>query len=360
MRTMLKGRDEFAEMARHVGPDIASLARLGAQGWTPRLDAIAASGVPTMLEDNGTYPNPFGAYINEDGQVTVDDFTSPISNIPEIIREFTRDNEGYWIEQVFNAPGWTIMGGAIRYGMNRVGLHFLSEGTKPKPRSPGSEAPILAGPRERAELAYVENLSGRIEVPDEYRTDNDVMETQRIFRQTSNTFAEIMQGIGEDALEALVDAEDRILWGGDGTFTEWDESPVVMSTTAMPFPGREFTRVRTTFLKEKGGVQPDTLIWHPDDSELFYNIYGDRAAAILSLHGFTRVLTTLRREAGKRLYLKSGQIGTLAWAKPFGDPEFVRAGERLTDVYVLDGRFAFVANGADAVLEVRNAVDPTP
>ncbi len=358
MRTMTRDRDPFAEMARHVGPDIARLARLGAQGWTPKLDAIAASGVPTMLEDNGTYPNPFGAYVNDDGQVVVDDFTNPISNIPEIIREFARDNEGYWIEQVFNAPGWTITGGAIKFAMNRVGLHFLSEGTKPKPRSPGAEAPILAGPRERAELAYVENLSGRIEIPDEMRTDNDVMEVQRIFRQTSNTFAEIMQGIGEDALSALVEAEDRILWGGNNTFTEWDESPVVMSQTAMPFPGREFTRVRTTFLKEKGGVQPDTLVWHPDDSELFYNIYGDRAGAILALHGFTNVLTSLRREAGKRLYLRSGQVGTLAFAKPFGDPELDRQGIRLTDVFVLDARFAFVANGADAVLEVRDDVEP--
>lgn len=357
MRTMLKGRDEFAEMARHVGPDIASLARLGAQGWTPRMAAIAASGVPTMLEDNGTYPNPFGAYISEDGQVVVDDFTSPISNIPEILREFTIDNEGYFIERIFNAPGWTVQGGAIRYAMNRPGLHFLTDGTKMKPRAPGAEAPILAGPRQRDLLAYIENLSGRIEIPDEYRTDNVVTEVQAIFRQTANSFADQLQDIGEATLDALVESEDRILWGGDGTFTEWDESPVVMSTTAMPFPGRELARVKRTFKAEKGGVQPDTAVWSLEDAELFDNIYGDRGDAVLRRYGITNLFTSIRRTAGQRLYLRSGQVGTLAWAKPFGDPEYERAGIRKTDVYIFDARYAFVANGADAVLEVRDEVE---
>jgi hypothetical protein len=309
--TTHKTGDDFAEMARLAGPDIARLARLGAQGWEPMLERLAASGIPTAsVQEAGTaFPNPFGVYQDADGNVVVDDYTNPISNIPEIVREFTRNNEGYWIEDVFNAPGWTVQGGAVRFAMNRIGQHFLQDGKRPGPRAPGAEAPILAGEHVRPELAFPENLSGRIEVTDEQRQDN----------------------------------------------AEWDESPVVNSTTAMPFPGREFTRVRTTFVKERGGVQPDTLVWNPDDAELFYNIYGDRAQAILSLHGFTRVVTSVRRPAGRRLYLRSGQVGTLAWAKPLGDPEYVREGKRLTDVYVLDGRFVFVANGADALLEVRDA-----
>jgi hypothetical protein len=322
------------------------------------MDALQATGEPVALEQaTHTFPNPFGAYISDEGQVVVDDYTNPISNIPEIVREFARDNEGYWIEDVFNAPGWTVQGGAVKWAMNRPGQHFLADGKRPAPRAPGSEAPILAGERIRPDLAYPENLSGRIEVTDEARQDNDVMDVQRTFRQTANTFADIMQGTGEAALDGLVEAEDRVLWGGTGTFTDWAASPIVNSTTAMPFPGREFTRVRTTFVKEQGGVQPDTLVWHPDDAELFYNIYGDRAGEILSLHKFTRVLMTVRRTAGERLYLKSGQVGTLAWAKPFGEPEKDRQSIRLTDVYILDGRFVFVANGADAILEVRNAVE---
>jgi hypothetical protein len=355
--TTHKTGDDFAEMARLAGPDIARLARLGAQGWEPMLERLAASGIPTAsVQEAGTaFPNPFGVYQDADGNVVVDDYTNPISNIPEIVREFTRNNEGYWIEDVFNAPGWTVQGGAVRFAMNRIGQHFLQDGKRPGPRAPGAEAPILAGEHVRPELAFPENLSGRIEVTDEQRQDNAVLEVQRTFRQTANTFADILQDIGEAALDGLVTAESRFISLGDGTFAEWDESPVVNSTTAMPFPGREFTRVRTTFVKERGGVQPDTLVWNPDDAELFYNIYGDRAQAILSLHGFTRVVTSVRRPAGRRLYLRSGQVGTLAWAKPLGDPEYVREGKRLTDVYVLDGRFVFVANGADALLEVRDA-----
>jgi hypothetical protein len=339
--------------------DIAALAAIERQTWPEKLEALRASGVPLNVEQTGTaFPNPFGVYQDADGNVVVDDFTNPISNIPEIVREFARSNEGYWIEDVFNTPGWTVQGGAVRFSMNRLGRHFLADGKKPAPRAPGSEAPLIGGDRERGEIAYAENLSGRIEVTDEARMDNDVASVQSTFRQAANTFAQIMQDTGEDALDALVEAEDRILWGGDGTFTEWDESPVVMSTTAMPFPGREFARVQSTFRKELGGVRADTAVWHVDDAELFDNIYGDRAQAVLARHGINRLLTTTRRDPGNRLYLASGQVGTLAWAKPFGDPEYVREGKRLTDVYVMDGRFVFVANGADAVLEVRDEVDP--
>lgn len=340
--------------------DVMELARLERAGWDERGSALRASGVPLNFpvaptEATGpAYPDPFGVYLDGDGRLVVDDFTNPISNIPEIVRAYTEANEGYWINQVFNSPGWTVQGGAVSYGISAPGLHFLADGKGFAPRSPGSEAPLLGGQKRRKALAYVENLSGRIEVTDEERQDNNVIDVQTTFRQASNTFAETLQDIGEATLDAFITAETRFVNFGDGTFAEWDESPVVNSTTALPFPGREFARVRTTFIKEKGGVQPDTLVWSADDAELFYNIYGDRAQAILALHGFTNVLTSVRRQSGRRLYLRSGQVGTLAWAKPMGNPEYVREGLRLTDAYVLDGRFVFVANGADAILEVRD------
>jgi hypothetical protein len=332
---------------------LAVLAQRDRRDW-PEVDRrIAASGVPTAESTGTAYPNPWGAYVNDDGQIVVDDFTRDIQSIPEIVRAFSEQNEGYWIERVYNSTGWTITGGALGYSVNGVDDHFLQAGANWAPRAPGAEAPHLAGTRRRRILTEPENLSGRIEVTDEARRTNNVADVQRDFQQASNSFSLSLQTRGEDALDALIETEDRIVWGGNNTFTEWDESPVVNSTTAVPFPGREFARVQRTFFEELGGIQADTLMWSPADAELFYNIYAERGDNVLAQHGIRQTLRSVRLDAGARRYLRSGQVGWLAWEKPM-DTEEVREGLRKTDTYVMDGSFVFVANGADAILEVRD------
>lgn len=321
--------------------------------WAEIHARIAASGHPTLESTQTAYPNPWGAYVNEDGQIVVDDYTRDVQAIPEIVRAFADDNEGYWIEDVYSSTGWTITGGAVQYSINGVDDHFLQAGAEWAPRAPGSEAPHLAGTRRRRIITAPENLSGRIEVADETRNTNNRADVDRDFRQAANSFARILQSRGEDAFGALIEAEDRILWGGNNTFTEWDESPVVNSTTAVPFPGREFARVQRTFFEEQGGVQADTLMWSPEDAEAFYNIYAERGDSVLAQHGIRRTLRSVRLTAGQRTYLRAGQVGYLAWQKPM-DTEYVREGLRKTDTYVLDGSFLFIANGADAILQVRD------
>ncbi|MCA1571711.1 MAG: hypothetical protein LC798_15635 [Chloroflexi bacterium] len=320
--------------------------------------ALDASGVPqanTYESGMTSRPDPFGVFVDADGRVVVDDFTSPISNIPAIVREFARDNQGYWIEDIFNSPGWTVQGGAVQYTISAPGSHFLPEGQL-MPRAPGAEAPRIRGTRQRPVVAYPESIAGSIEVADEVRQRNQVWQVQQTFRQAANTFAETFQALGETALSGLVTLRNRVVFGGPGTFTDWANSPVVNSTSAMPYPGKEFARVRRLFVEERGGVQPDTIVWTPEDAERFYNIYGERGNAILTQHGFTRTLQTVRRTAGRRLYLRSGQVGTMAWEQPMGDPEYTREGTRKTDVYTMEGRVVFIANGADALLEVRDQV----
>lgn len=334
--------------------DLLALAQIDGARQTQDIERrIAASGVPTAEATGTTFPNPWGVQENADGQIVVDDFTREPSRIPEVLRTFAENNEGYWIEDVFNSPGWTIQGGAVVYSVNGVDDHFLQAGADFAPRAPGSEAPHLAGTRRRRIVTAPENLSGRIEVTDEARRTNQLADVQRDFQQAANSFARSLQERGEDALEALITDENRDLTFGDGTFAEWDESPVVNSTTAMPYPGQEFARVQRTFFEERGGVQADTLMWAPEDAELFYNIYGERGDTVLMQHGIRRTLRSVRLTAGQRRYLRSGQVGYLAWEKPM-DTEEVREGKRKTDVYVLDGSFLFVANGADAILEVRD------
>jgi hypothetical protein len=346
-------------------PNVFELARLSEQlngrSWAEVSAAIAASGVPTNLEPlHPTFPDPFGAYVDGDGRIVVDDYTADISRMPEIVRAFARSNEGYWIEDVYDTPGWTVSGGAVRYSITGPDDHFLQAGKEPAPRAPGSEAPHLGGTKRRPILKSPENLSGRLDVTDEARRSNDVIEVRRTFMQTANTFARIMQEIGEETLDALITAEDRILWGGSGTFTDWDAAQPVNMLSADPIthprPALEFARVRRTFVEERGGVVPDAVMWSPEDAEHFDRVYEERGDAVLMRHGITATYTSVRLTPGIRRYFRRGQIGVLAWEKPM-DTEQVRLGLAKTDAYVMDGSFVFVANGADAILEVHDAAD---
>jgi hypothetical protein len=334
-----------ADLAAHA-------AKLNHREW----DAVRAAYVGQPVNDEVALvsrPDPFGVTTDADGRIVVDDFTNPISNIPALIREMTRDNQGYWIEDVFNSPGWTLQGGAVAYQVSGPGDHFLPDGSRPAPRAPGSEAPRISGTRRRPIVAYAQNLSASLEVSDEARQDNDVIQVQTTFRQAANTFADIMQGIGEASLAQLVSASSRNVNSGSGTFADWAAAdPIYNTNSTDPRPAEEFARVKRLFVEDKGGVQPDTLIWDPVDAEHFDRVYQGMGDDVLRRYGITRVFTTVRATAGVRTYLKSGQVGTLAWAKPFGDPEYTREGTRFTDVYTMDGRFVFVANGADAILQV--------
>lgn len=339
-----------------VGMAAADLARhaleLNERDWKTVRESYA--GMPVNDEAAlVSRPDPYGVTVDADGRVIVDDFTNPISNIPAIVREMTRDNQGYWIEDVFNAPGWTIQGGAVSYSVSAPGDHFLPDGNKPGPRAPGSEAPRISGTRRRPIVAYPENLSASIEVADETRRRNDIIQVNTTFRQVANTFADILQGIGESALSTLISASSRNVNSGSGTFADWAAAdPIYNNTSTDPRPAEEFARVRRLFVEDKGGVLPDTLIWDPVDAEQFDRIYQDRGDEVLRRYGITNVFTTVRATAGVRTYLKSGQVGTLAWEVPLGDPEYTREGTRKTDVYTLEGTFVFVANGADAILSV--------
>jgi hypothetical protein len=344
-------------------PDVITLAAMARGDWGEFHRRIAASGAPTNEQLAPTYPNPFGAYVNADGQIVVDDYTADITRMPEIVRAFARSNEGYWIEDVYDTPGWSVTGGAVSYTITSADDHFLTPGKEPAPRAPGAEAPLLAGTKRRPILKAPENLSGRVEVTDEARRSNNIIEVRRTFLQTANTFARIMQEIGEETLDLLIDAEDRHLWGGTGTFTSWDEAePISMLSAdpvANPRPSSEFARVRRTFMEERGGVTPNSLMWSPEDAEHFDRVYEERGDAVLARYGITNTYTSLRLDPGTRRYFAKGQVGVLGWEKPM-DTEEVREGIRKTDVYVLDGSFLFIANGADAILEVQDTTDPTP
>lgn len=300
-------------------------------------------------------PDAFGVSVDADGRVVVDDFNAVISNIPAVVRAFTADNRGYWIEDVFNSPGWTVQGGAVKYTISAVGDYFLPTGQL-MPRAPGAEAPRISGTRQRPVVAYPESVSGSIEVTDEARQRNDMIQLRTTLQQASNTFANTFQSLGEAALDALVTTSSRFAVNGAGTFSDWAASPREANTNSNgPFPAEEFDFVQQKFIEELGGVLPDTIVWTPADRRQFFRVYRGEAREVLAAAGLTRELMSVRRQSGRRLYLKSGQVGTMAWEKPMGEPEYTREGTRFTDVYSMEGRVVFVANGADAIFEMRTA-----
>ncbi len=301
-------------------------------------------------------PDPFGVTLDAEGRLVVDDYTNPPSRIPALIRDLVRENEGYWIETVFNTPGFTVSGGAVLYTETHPEDHYLPPGQSIAPRSGGSEAPRIGVTRRRPKLAYAESWSGSIEVWDEHRRRNNVIAVQETFRRAANTFAEVLQSRGEEVLSDFIDANpQRIVTAGAGTFGDWGAAaPIENTSSTAPRPSAEFARVRRLFREDRTGVSPTVVVMAPEDEEELDRIYGDRLAGLLARHNI-RIVSTVRRDPGRRLYLREGQVGTLAWEVPLGDPEYTREGTRKTDVYTLETVPVFVANGVDAIMEVREA-----
>jgi hypothetical protein len=314
------------------------------------LPVMAGGAVPAGVAQ----PDPFGITLDGSGRLVVDDYTNPPSVIPRLIRDLVRDNAGYWIESVFNTPGFTVQSGAILYTETLPEDHYLAAGQSIAPRAPGAEAPRIGITRRVPKLAYAESWSGSIEVTDEHRRRNNVIAVQEVFRRAANTFADVLQGRGEEVLGDFLTANPtRIVTAGAGTFGDWAAAaPQENSTSVAPRPTAEFARVARLFAEDKVGVLPNLLITTPQDAEHLDRVYGGNLEAVLRRYNL-EIRTSVRRVVGRRLYVRRGQVGTLAWEKPLGDPEYTREGTRFTDVYSLDCAPVFVANGVDSILEVR-------
>lgn len=69
--------------------------------------------------------NPLGGPTIAGTTITVDMLVNPPTIIPETIRALVASNQGYFIERVFNTPGFTVQGGAIIYTESFPTDHFL-------------------------------------------------------------------------------------------------------------------------------------------------------------------------------------------------------------------------------------------
>lgn len=291
--------------------------------------------------------SPLGAPTVSGNQITVDSMTNPASRILAIVRDLVAANEGYFAEDIFSTPGFTLEGGALIYDETFPEDQFLEDSGRPAPRAPGSEAARLSVGRRAPKIQRPESWAGSLEIHDEARRRNNVLLVTNLFRRTANTFADIIQDRAEETLDAFVAASGRTIDGTDWTAAH--TSGLINIDPAM-LPQADIGLALKKFVEDKAGVRPDLLILNPADALRLDIIYGEKLPALLARYNLT-LKVSVRRPVGKALFLKSKQVGVIAFEKPL-DQEFERQGTRKTDVYTLEATPVFVANDASAVLEV--------
>jgi hypothetical protein len=290
---------------------------------------------------------PLGAPTVSGTLVTVDDLLNPVTEIPETIRELSAANEGYFAEEIFSTPGYSVQGGAVLYTPSGPDDHFLDPNQGLAPRAPGAEAPRLGINRKGRLVAPVESWSGSIEVYDETRRRNDVRAVTRALTRAANSFADILQSRAIATLDAFVTASSRTVVG-----TNWGVARPngVPDADPLTLPQRDFALVMAQFAADKTGIRPDVLILNQDDAFYLDTIYGEKLQALLDRYRL-RLRVSPHKTSGTADFVKAGEVGQIAFEKPF-DTELTREGTRKTDVYTMEATPVFVADEAAAILRV--------
>jgi len=197
-----------------------------------------------------------------------------------------------------------------------------------------------------------ESWAGSIEVTDEAKQRNDIIAVRNQFIKAANTFSQIVQLRGIEVLMDFVESSGRSL----ESKVNWHESHSegVTFTDPLKMPAFDVARVLKQFRDDKVGVRPDTVLMNTEELlylEAFYPGVGGMLSLeqMFSRQGINRVIGTPLIEVGKVLYCKAGAPGVIGWELPMSQ-EFVREGQRKTDVYVLECRPVYAAFDASAVL----------
>lgn len=291
---------------------------------------------------------PLGGPTISGTTITVDVLVNSPSVINQQIRDLVAANQGYFAEDIFATPGFTVSGGAIIYTESFPEDNFLDPTQSIAPRAPGAEAPRIGSLRRAPKVARPESWSGSIEVTDEARRRNDVITVQKEFRAAANTFADRIQTRALATLQAAVTA-----WSRTVTSTvNWRAALADGVPNADPadLPQADFAAVQSQFIADKVGVRPDLLVIHQDDAFYLDLIYGDKLPALLGRYGLTMKVTPQATE-GSPYFAKSKQIGNIAFEKPL-DNEKSREGNRKTDVFTLESVPVFVAHDASAIVQL--------
>lgn len=294
--------------------------------------------------------NPLGGAQVSGTTMTIDMLVNPPTRIPEIIRNLVGENEGYFIEEVFAVPGFTVEGGAVIYTETFPEDHFLPSDQSIAPRAPGARAPRLGSTRRTPKVSRPESWSGSIVVHDEHRRRMQVYAVMRQFTQTANTFADRLQTRGIETLNGAVTAWGRsITTRTDGWRVPAEEG--IVNRDPLKMPAADFAAVQEQFIEDKAGMRPDLLICHQTDAFYLDVLYPDgKLEALLKRYGLTLKVSPLVTE-GEPIFAKGGQVGHLGFEVPLSQ-EQKRDAEIKSDIYVLETVPVWVADNAAAVLKV--------
>lgn len=331
---------ELRALLDRVAPGV----KLTADG---RLPVIAgATEVPSGVGQ------PLGGATATGTTITVDTYVNPPTKIPALIRSLVAEDEGYFIEKVFGTLGSPIQGGAVIVEETFPEDFFLPADGQPAPRAPGAEAPRLTSERHEPKVKRPESWAGSIEVTDEAKLRNNVIAVRNQFTKAANTFSQIVQLRGVEVLLDFIASSGRVL----ESKVNWHEPHTsgVTFTDPLKLPAFDVSRVLKQFRDDKVGVRPDTVLMNTEEL-LFLEAFYPGVGGLLSLEqmfsrqGVNQVIGTPLIPVGKVIYAKAGAPGVIGWELPMSQ-EFVREGNRKTDLYVLECRPIFAAFDASAVL----------
>lgn len=308
-----------------------------------------------MTDPQNPVSQPFGGGTVSGTTITVDTYVNPPTKIPALIRSLAEDDEGYFIERVFGSLGSPIQGGAVIVEETFPEDFFLLPGGQPSPRAPGTEAPRLASSRHEPKVKRPESWAGSIEVTDEAKQRNNIIAVRNQFTKAANSFSQIIQLRGIEVLMDFIESSNRTL----ESKVNWHEAHEngVQFTDPLKLPGFDLSRVYKQFRDDKVGVRPETALMNTEELlylEAFYPGYGGfpTLEAAFARQGITSVIGTPLVEVGNVIFCKAGAPGVIGWELPMSQ-EFVREGNRKTDLYVLECRPVYAAFDASSVLMLK-------
>lgn len=342
-------------MTRH-DPTSSELRRLLDRSGLAHVELDEHGRIPAMAGAEtvqAPVAQPLGGVTVSGTQITIDTYVNPPTRIPAIIRNLVAGNQGYFAEQIFSTPGFTVEGGAIVYEETFPEDFFLPADQSIKPRAPGAPAERLGATRKEPKVARPESWSGAIEVTDEARRRNQVIGVRRQFTQAANTIADRIQ---QRAMETIADAVKS--WERQGEGGNWRAKRESGLVNVDPFtmPHNDIAEVIAQFVEDKAGMRPDTIILHTQDNyflTVLYSSYPNGGVdGMLRDYGITQRLVSPLATEGAPYFLKSGGIGVMAFEKPLTQ-EYSRATDgSFTDLFALDVAPVLVAYDASAIWQL--------
>lgn len=294
---------------------------------------------------------PLGGTSVSGTAITVDMLTTPPEIIPQLVRDFTSENQGYFIEDIYAVPAGQLRGSAVIVTPTLPEDQFLDSAKDIEGRAPGADSPTIGGKRREPVIYRPKSWAGKIEVTDEARRWNLVEEVTNDFRRAANSFADKVQTDGLNAIKDFIASTGRTM-----SSISWTDAAAasggVINVARTTQPTATFRAVLEQFIEDKTGVRPDTVIMNQQEGTSLTEVWDDKVAAILARFGITNVYETPEMEAGKAWFVKKNQVGSIRFDKTL-EQEYQRGpAGTWKDVYAMEIAPVFALIDAGSILEV--------